>query len=84
MLLSQTPPDVSPVERGAKVTVRRHAAPGDNVRPAVHPVAIRHAALVAGSIDTSVNDHGALPQLLIVTSAEVLLPTERLPNASVC
>jgi hypothetical protein len=38
-------------------------------------VATCQLALVAGSIDTSLNDQGALPQLLMVTLPALLLPT---------
>jgi hypothetical protein len=51
--------------------------------PAAQPVLMCQPAPVAGSIDTSVNDHAVLPQLLIVTLAVVSLPTSALPNSSV-
>jgi hypothetical protein len=77
VLRSQTPPDVWPVIVGAKVTATEHAAPGDRVRPVEQLVFMWYAAPVAGSMETSVHDHGWLPQLLTVTAAAVALPTGR-------
>src|SRR5215470_2747257 len=83
VLRSHNPPEVSPVPRGANVTLTLQAAPGTSVSPVVHPVATCQPAPVAGSTETSVNDHGALPQLVTVTLAALLLPTDWLPKSSV-
>src|SRR5262249_45818512 len=69
--------------RGAKVTLTLQPAPGTSVSPVVHPLATCQPALVAGSTDASVNDHAALPQLVTVTLAVRLLPTDSLPKRSV-
>jgi hypothetical protein len=61
-----------------------HAAPAESVSPPAHPVLMCQPSPVAGSVDTSVNDQGALPQLLIVTFAVVLVPTSSLPKINVC
>src|SRR5215472_15874529 len=82
VLRNHSPPEVWPVARGANVTVTLQAAPGTSVRPVVHPVATCQPAPVAGSTDTSVNVHGTLPQLVTVTLAALLLPTDWLPKSS--
>src|SRR5215471_12688556 len=83
VLRSHSPPEVSPVPRGANVTLTLQAAPGTSVTPVVHPLVMFQPAPVAGSTDTSVNVPGALPQLPTVTFAALLLPTDWLPKRSV-
>src|SRR5215813_4650617 len=72
VLRSHRPPEVSPVPRGANVTLTLQAAPGTSVRPVVHPLKTFQPAPVAGSTDT----------LVTVTFAALLLPTARLPKRS--
>src|SRR5438045_3119958 len=83
VLLSHSPPEVCPGTRGAKVTFTVHVAPGASVTPVAQLVPMFQPGRVAGSVDTSVNNHGALPQFATVTSAVVLLPTSSLPKRSV-
>jgi hypothetical protein len=55
---SHTAPEVCPGAVGAKVTVTEHEAPGASVSPVAQVRLTRYAAPVAGSMLTSVNDHG--------------------------
>jgi hypothetical protein len=68
---------------GAKRTPTVHVPPGASVNPVAQVVLTRNAGPVAGSTLTSVNDHGALPQLVTVALAVLLLPTARLPKMKV-
>src|SRR6185312_4032093 len=83
VLCNHNPPDVCPGAVGAKRTLTEHEPSGASVSPVLHVVVTWNAGPVDGWVLTSVNDHGASPQLVTVALAVVDVPTVRLPNMKV-